>query len=365
MFAQELVNWQKVFGRHGLPWQGTQDPYKVWLSEIMLQQTQVSTVIPYYERFIKKFPRVQLLAQAKEDEVLSLWAGLGYYARARNLHRAAQEVVSRFGGIFPENIDDLVSLPGIGLSTAHAIASFCFSKHTPIMDGNVKRVFARYYGIKGYDRHFEKVLWQQAWENVDNLPDDFDMPAYTQGLMDLGATICTRTKPKCLTCPFKESCYAHLNNQQTSLPTPKPKKTVPLKEVYMLIVDTGHSVLLEKRKSSGIWGGLWSLPEFEQASQMKAFVQASFSGDAVLQKMAELTHKFSHYTLLIRPFYFSNPTENRLSESVAYDYLQTLSKEDKPHFKYLDWDALETIGLPKPIQDLLSWRVNDTQDVRK
>lgn len=340
-FAEQLVLWQKSHGRHHLPWQNKQHgAYGVWLSEIMLQQTQVSTVIPYYERFLTRFPTVQALAAASLDEVLSLWAGLGYYARARNLHRCAKQVCERFEGVFPSEVTDLVSLPGIGQSTAHAIAAFCFGQRTPIMDGNVKRVFARYYAIAGYDRAFEKRLWEQAWLNVEQAPTDLDMSAYTQGLMDLGATVCTRHKPACQQCPMNKSCQAYLQGNPLQFPSKKPKKALPKKEACFLFLQEGGSVFLQKRPEKGIWGGLWCLPEFTDEASLYEFLLDKGINFPV-QKMATLTHKFTHFECLIKPYYVYAQT---LHESVIS--MGALGQ-------WFDLSDLSGVGLPQPMATLL------------
>ncbi len=304
-FAGTVAQWQRQSGRHGLPWQGSRDPYRIWLSEIMLQQTQVSTVIGYYERFLQRFPTVQALAQASQDEVMPYWAGLGYYARARNLHRCAVEVCSRWHGAFPPDASDIMQLPGIGRSTAAAIAAFAYGKRSPIMDGNVKRVFTRYFGIFGDPaaRATENVLWETAQAVLDAAPSGLDMTAYTQGLMDLGSGLCNRGKPDCGACPLAAQCYARLESRQAELPAPKKKKQSEQRQCAMLILQRGDRILLEQRPSPGIWGGLWSLPQYDDADSLRA--ACSGMGVAALQenKMAGLQHVFSHFKLHIEPWH--------------------------------------------------------------
>ena len=242
----------------------------MWLSEIMLQQTQVATVIPYYQRFIAAFPNVAALAAATEDQVLAHWSGLGYYARGRNLHKAAQIIAQKFNGEFPRRFEDIVELPGIGRSTAAAICALAYHEHRAILDGNVKRVLARYCGIEvgRARRKSKRQLWQQA-EAL--LPQD-DVAVYTQALMDMGATVCTRSKPKCVLCPVQEDCVALRTERVAALPTPRPKKTVPERHATFLLLMHGNDILLEKRPGSGIWGGLWCPPQFEDEVAAKELV---------------------------------------------------------------------------------------------
>ncbi len=262
-FSTRLIAWQKVHGRHDLPWQNTTNPYAIWVSEIMLQQTQVSAVIGYYAKFMQRFPTIADLANATEEDVLQHWSGLGYYSRARNLRKAAMQMVELYDGQFPTDFDVILSLPGIGRSTAAAIASFSFNQIHTILDGNVKRVLARHFCVEGWPG-LPKVE-QQLWLLAESLLPKDEMIAYTQGLMDLGATVCTRSKPKCGSCPLNNSCEALRQNKVRSLPMPKPRKAIPEKDIAMLIVRCGNKVMLQKRPSSGIWGGLWSFPEVEIA----------------------------------------------------------------------------------------------------
>ncbi len=299
-FSNRLIAWQKQFGRHDLPWQNTTDPYAIWVSEIMLQQTQVAAVIGYYSKFMQRFPTIAALAQASQDEVLQHWSGLGYYSRARNLHNAAQAIMDEHGGVFPQDFAAIQTLPGIGRSTAAAIASFAFGQTQTILDGNVKRVLTRYFAIEGWPGtpKIEKELWTLA----ESLLPDSDMQAYTQGLMDLGATLCTRSKPQCQRCPLIETCEAFRQQRVSQLPTPKPRKTTPEKQTTMLILQHGDQVMLEKRPASGIWGGLWSFPELEQSDVDAGVVQQQFGVTVqAVTALPKLSHAFTHFKLHITP----------------------------------------------------------------
>jgi len=340
-FAQAVVQWQRTHGRHGLPWQNTRDPYRIWLSEIMLQQTQVATVIRYYERFLQRFPTIQSLAQAKQEDVMPYWAGLGYYARARNLHRCAQVVCEAWKGQFPHQAIDIMTLPGIGRSTAAAIAAFAHGERSPIMDGNVKRVFTRYFGIEGNTstRAVEQLLWHTAEQALEAAPSSLDMKAYTQGLMDLGSGVCTRTRPDCQACPLMEACYARHTGRQLELPTPKPRKPSAERHCAMLILESSNSVLLHQRPSSGIWGGLLSLPQFETQELLEG---ACINWGLTLtprQKMAGLSHTFTHFKLHIEPWL------------VIGDDI--LVKEPAPDHIWLPTAELAHAALPTPVRKLL------------
>ncbi|MDO5679749.1 MAG: A/G-specific adenine glycosylase [Pelistega sp.] len=295
-FVTRLVTWQKAHGRHDLPWQLSRDPYRVWLSEIMLQQTQVNTVMAYYQRFLERFPTVESLAAVAQEELMPYWAGLGYYARARNLHRCAQIICQEYAGQFPSDPEVLQSLPGIGKSTANAIAAFCFNAPTPIMDGNVKRVFTRYYGITGTGSATEKQLWHQAYVNAQG---QVGLGSYNQALMDLGSSICKRSKPQCTSCPLQQDCFAFKHNAQAELPTRKVKKSIPTRHCHMLVLQKGSQVLLQIRPSKGIWGGLLSLPEFSDGPELEQTLIAQ--GLEVGQAMAAFEHVFSHFRLIIQP----------------------------------------------------------------
>jgi A/G-specific adenine glycosylase len=250
-FAASVITWQKRHGRHDLPWQGTRDPYPIWIAEVMLQQTQVATVIPYYRRFLGRFPDVAALASADVGAVLEHWSGLGYYSRARNLHRAAQVVMEECRGRFPSDLDAVCALPGIGRSTAAAICAFAFGERSTILDGNVKRVFARYFAVRGWpgERRVEAALWRKA----ERLVPAKDIAAYTQGLMDLGAGVCTRGRPLCADCPIRRGCLARKRGLTDRLPTPRPRRTVPHRETTMLVLQHAGEILLERRPPTGIW----------------------------------------------------------------------------------------------------------------
>jgi A/G-specific adenine glycosylase len=266
-FAEKLVAWQRRQGRHDLPWQGTRDPYRIWLSEVMLQQTQVAAVIPYYERFLKKYPTVELLASASQEEVLQLWSGLGYYARGRNLHAAAREIA---GNGFPK---DITELPGVGRSTAAAIAVFAFGRRAAILDGNARRVLARVFGVPEPD-----------WDLAERELPVKDVATYTQALMDLGATVCTR-RPDCARCPVKRGCVARREDRVAELPAPRAKKVLPLRRTTWLVLKKDDEVLLERRPSPGIWGGLWCFPE----------------RDGKGRRLEVIEHGFTHFRLRIQP----------------------------------------------------------------
>jgi len=300
-FANTVLNWFSHSGRHHLPWQQNPTPYRVWVSEIMLQQTQVSTVIPYFQRFMTQFPDVHALAAAPLDEVLHHWTGLGYYARARNLHRSAVIVSTQLQGEFPGDVEALCALPGIGRSTAGAILALGCGVRAPILDGNVKRVLCRYHAIEGWPDlpAVQKSLWVIA--DVSTPADDF--AAYTQAMMDLGATVCTRSKPACLLCPLQAGCQAHAAGRVAELPHRKASKTLPRRTLCMLMCRSasGH-VLLEKRPASGIWGGLWSFPEFADLAAAQQFCQAHrLAGRSPLEPWAAVKHTFSHFHLEITP----------------------------------------------------------------
>ena len=299
-FAGRVIEWQQASGRHDLPWQRTRDPYRIWLSEIMLQQTQVSAVIPYYGRFLARFPDLESLAAAPEDDVLALWSGLGYYARARNLHSAARAIVERHAGVFPSAFDEIVALPGIGRSTAGAIAVFAFGARHPILDGNVKRVFARVFGIAGFPG--EKKIETALWVRAETLLPSQNVDAYTQGLMDLGAAVCIRARPRCEECPLHDECVARREKRIAVLPAPRPKKPLPEKSTVMLILQRNREVLLEKRPAPGIWGGLWSFPEIAALGDAASALRTRFGAEVMSEgALPDMRHGFTHYALTITP----------------------------------------------------------------
>ena len=298
-FADRILAWFDVHGRKDLPWQQPKDPYRTWVSEIMLQQTQVQTVIPYFERFMQRFPDVRALADAAQDEVLQHWSGLGYYARARNLHRAAQIIRDEHGGAFPDTLEGVTALPGIGRSTAGAILSLALDQRHPILDGNVKRVLARHEAIAGWPG--QTAVANQLWEIAErNTPTD-RVADYTQAIMDLGATLCTRSKPACERCPIATDCIALSSGSVTELPGRKPKKDKPLRTTTMVLANHDGHVYLERRPESGIWGGLWSLPEVNDAGVEDWCRDRLESEPRELESWQVLRHSFSHYDLDIRP----------------------------------------------------------------
>lgn len=341
-FAQTIVNWQLEHGRQHLPWQHTKDPYRIWLSEIMLQQTQVTTVLGYYERFLIRFPTVTALAAAEQDEVMPYWAGLGYYARARNLHKCAQVIQQKHQGQFPLNSEELAELPGIGPSTAAAIAAFAHGERAPIMDGNVKRVFCRYFGVSGLThlRATESKLWDLAHTVLQHAPIDLDMTAYTQGQMDLGAQICSRGQPNCDACPLQNGCYALEHGMQAQLPTPKPRKKIPERHCDMLIWQRDDTILLEQRPNKGIWGGLLSLPQFDSKKELQQFMQQQGIAINANQKMATLTHVFTHFKLHITPWWVQS-SHSKMQEPL-------------PQQQWLALDHVPNAALPTPVLKLLS-----------
>ncbi len=300
-FSTMVLNWFDRHGRKDLPWQQHITPYRVWVSEIMLQQTQVATVIPYFLRFMERFPDVQVLAAAKEDDVLHLWSGLGYYSRARNLHKAANYLIENYQGVFPNSVETLCELPGVGRSTAGAIAAIAMGIRAPILDGNVKRVLARYQAVQGWPG--KTAVARTLWDIAESYTPEDRTAEYTQAMMDLGAMICTRTKPACALCPLMESCVARQQGKETCFPEPKPRKILPEKSVRMLmIINDAGEVLLEKRPVTGVWGGLWSFPEVIIESDLDGQVadKVGITLDRI-EKWEPFRHTFSHYHLNITP----------------------------------------------------------------
>ena len=340
-FSNAVLSWFDEHGRHDLPWQENKTAYHTWISEIMLQQTQVATVIPYYQRFIQQFPDVQALADAEQDEVLHLWTGLGYYARARNLHKTAQIISKEQAGIFPQSVEELEALPGIGRSTAGAILSISTGRRAAILDGNVKRVLARFYALEGWTGSSanQKTLWQYAEQNTPHLR----VGEYTQAMMDLGATLCTRSKPACLLCPLQKNCEALKQGRTSQLPEPKPKKTIPVKQTLMLILqqETGSElILLYQRPPSGLWGGLWSLPQINDLRDCTNETGLELLEDSI-QMMEPLRHTFSHFHLDITPV---RATVNTPTDCVM---------EGKPLLWY-NIHQPQNVGLAAPVKKLLS-----------
>jgi A/G-specific adenine glycosylase len=298
-FSQQVLHWYHQQGRKHLPWQQNKTPYRVWISEIMLQQTQVATVIPYYHRFMASFPDIQSLANADQDKVLHHWTGLGYYARARNLHKTAQIITEQYQANFPETLDEVVALPGIGRSTAAAILSLSLNKHHAILDGNVKRVLARCYTVAGHNGQasFEKKLWPLS----EALTPKDQVAQYNQAMMDLGALICTRSKPSCDVCPLSSGCFAFAGDEQANFPQKKPKKIIPVRTTVIVIPRIRQRVLMEKRPPAGIWGGLWCFLEVEQLDQIPQLMRSLSLDINSQQELPTFRHTFSHFHLDITP----------------------------------------------------------------
>ena len=302
-FSQHMLNWYEKQGRKHLPWQQDKTPYRVWISEIMLQQTQVATVIPYYQKFMASFPTIKALANADEDNVLHHWTGLGYYARARNLHKAAKIITNDYNGCFPENIEQVVALPGIGPSTGGAILSLSLNKHHAILDGNVKRVLARCYLVEGHNAQakYEKALWPIA----QTLTPKNHVAHFNQSMMDLGAMVCTRSKPLCHQCPLQSSCLAFAGSEQANFPQKKPKKLIPVKSTIMVIprmqTKKANEVLMEKRPPTGIWGGLWCFLEVSEKKDITKLLTKLNLKETSQVEMAAFRHTFSHFHLDIQP----------------------------------------------------------------
>jgi len=307
-FAKDLLAWFELYGRKTLPWQSNpSNIYHVWLSEVMLQQTQVSTVIDYFEAFIKRLPSIDALAKADIDEVLELWAGLGYYSRARNLHKTARIICNDFGGVFPLTFSDVISLPGVGRSTAGAILSLATKQRHAILDGNVKRVLSRYERIKG---HYSKAsVLNTLWHRAEHHTPNSSCEDYTQAIMDLGATVCTRSKPKCALCPLAKHCQANISHSQDQYPHKMPKKVKPTNSTALLVFQNEEGeVYLAKRPDKGIWGGLWSLIECEDKEEVIKQTIKSHNKLAKIQgSLPQFRHSFTHYHLLIRPILISSP----------------------------------------------------------
>ena len=299
-FARKIIVWQKREGRHDLPWQKTRDPYRIWLSEVMLQQTQVVAVVPYFERFLTRFPDIATLAIASLDEVMPFWAGLGYYARARNLHRGAQQIMTMHGGVFPKEFEAIHALAGIGRSTAAAISAFAFGERCAILDGNVKRVFARHFCVEGDVR--ARAVEDRLWSIAETQLPRTEIESYTQGMMDLGATVCKAGQPACGLCPVHRTCIALLQGRVEELPGKSKKRELPHRQTRMLVIISAGEVMLEKRPPTGIWGGLWSLPEIAvEADIFKTLhLRYGLTGRTV-REMKRINHGFSHFSLAIFP----------------------------------------------------------------
>jgi A/G-specific adenine glycosylase len=340
-FGDAVLGWYDRHGRKDLPWQRDPTPYRVWVSEIMLQQTQVAVVIPYFERFVAQFPTVAELAEASEDRLMALWSGLGYYARARNLHRAAGLIRDLHGGVFPVTIEPLLALPGIGRSTAGAVLSLALDQPHPILDGNVKRVLARAFGIEGWPG--QSAVLERLWTLAEQLTPPSRVGAYNQGMMDLGATLCTRRAPACGRCPVSERCVARRSGRQSELPTPRPRRSPPERETLMLLlVDPAGEIMLERRPKSGIWGGLWSLPEIAPGADPRDWCLARLGvAPARVEMIGARRHTLSHFNLDIR---------------IALVQLAAMPDRiaDDAERRWLDRADLADLGTPAPVKDILN-----------
>ncbi len=337
-FARCILAWYDKHGRHDLPWQKLLTPYRVWVSEIMLQQTQVSTVIPYFHRFIKAFPTVESLARAPLDDVLHQWTGLGYYARARNLHKAAVIVCKDHKKIFPNTVEALCKLPGIGESTAGAIISISHDTPATVLDGNVKRVLSRFYAVPGWpmDPKVHETLWKMA----ENLLPQKRCRDYTQAMMDLGATLCTRSAPRCYVCPLQKDCKAFSTQTILQYPFKKPVKKLPIRALFLLVLENSQGdIFLEKRPETGIWGGLWSLPEFTDVTTLPIACHERFHLKIKeVKPLAPFRHTFSHYHLDITPIY-AKPVR---------------TQKKMPGENVMWYNRKQIIGLAAPVKKILS-----------
>jgi len=351
-FAVRLVAWQRTHGRHHLPWQHTRDPYRVWLSEIMLQQTQVATVLGYYERFLQRFPTVAELAAAPQDDVLALWSGLGYYSRARNLHRCAQAVVALHGGVFPRSSAALAELPGIGPSTAAAVASFCFAERVAILDGNVKRVLTRVLGFDGdlAQSAQERALQGHATALLPEAADD--MPAYTQGIMDLGATVCTSRSPTCLLCPMASSCVAAAEGEPERYPVKTRKLKRGQREHVWLWLQQGDRLWLTQRPETGVWARLWSLPEFDSTAEFDA---ASEGWPGQGEWLPSFTHVLTHLDWRLHPLRWTLPAG--VQDAAAAEGADRVARKAItaawPEGGWYTREQALAMGLPAPLRKLL------------
>jgi len=338
-FAAAVLQWFAVHGRTDLPWQRDPTPYRVWISEVMLQQTQVTTVIPYFERFMASFPDVATLADADIDAVLQHWSGLGYYARARNLHRAARAIRDDFGGEFPSDFDDVVALPGIGRSTAGAILALSRGERHAILDGNVKRVLARYHAVGGWPGR--TAVAAELWQLAERHTPAAEVAAYTQAMMDLGATLCTRSRPRCGDCPLAEDCAAHAAGRETEFPGRREKTAKPLRQTKMLLVRAGDAVYLERRPPAGIWGGLWSFPEIEPRRDALSWCEETLKTlPAAIEEWQTVRHSFTHYDLDILPVALTVDGAAREAADAA-DRL------------WHDLDSVPQFGIAAPVSGLL------------
>lgn len=337
-FQQNLLTWFDQFGRKDLPWQQHKNAYRVWVSEIMLQQTQVNTVIPYYQRFMARFPTLDALAAASQEEVLHLWTGLGYYARGRNLHKTAQIIHTDFQGQFPQSLDVLTTLPGIGRSTAAAILSLANGLHHAILDGNVKRILSRFFMLEGWTG--DAAVIKQLWTLADQVTPKMRCADFNQAMMDLGSSLCSRSKPQCPLCPLNTDCQAFLTTQTGQYPQAKPKKSLPERSLYFLMLtNANHEVLLEKRPSSGIWGGLWAFPQFLTLAEMDTWLKHQpIESTELLNTWTAFRHTFTHFHLQIKPVQLS---------------VKQTPIDNSALFYWYRHDNKKAVGLPAPILNLL------------
>jgi len=361
-FAQAVLTWYDKFGRKHLPWQQNKTLYGVWLSEVMLQQTQVATVIPYFERFVKTFPNLTALADAPLDEVLHLWTGLGYYARARNLHKAAQVMRDQYCGKFPTEFEQVLALPGVGRSTAGAILSSCLNAPYAILDGNVKRVLSRYCAVNGWpgEKKTEDRLWQLTGEVTPNT----QVADFNQAMMDLGAMVCTRSKPKCSLCPLQSNCRANAEQNWQAYPGKKPKKALPERESYFLLLEKDGKVALEQRENAGLWGGLYCFPQFADKQELLAYLASN--GILQYQEWAAFRHTFSHFHLDIYPIYARFDDQTNPEDVDRSDWKKVAEKQNQYQSALLsavkywyDPQNPEPIGLATPVKNLLTQYVRN------
>ena len=338
-FADDLLAWFDVHGRRDLPWQHPRTPYRVWLSEVMLQQTQVRTVIPYFERFVTALPALASLAEAPLDRVLGIWSGLGYYSRARNLHRAAEICVERHGGELPRDAEALAALPGIGRSTAAAILAQAHGMRHAILDGNVRRVLARWHGVRGWPG--EAAVQRELWQHAESHTPATRVADYTQAIMDLGATVCVRSRPLCAACPVAYGCVASREGTTAELPTPKPQRAIPTRETAMLVVrDERGRVLLERRPPVGIWARLWSVPETDPGADVRVVLRERYAVRAgAPTRLGGFVHSFSHYHLRVTPLVLSGEAVPRVADDVDRGWF---ARED-----------IAALGLPAPVRRLV------------
>ena len=349
-FSLPLLTWYDTHGRKDLPWQHPRSAYRVWISEIMLQQTQVKTVIPYFDRFMSRFPDVHILALASEDDVLSHWSGLGYYSRARNIHKTAAIIHTDFQGEFPSDVAQLIKCPGIGPSTAAAIASLAFNKPTAILDGNVKRVLSRYFLISGIPQ--QAAVHQKLLKLANECMPDTRCADYTQAIMDLGATCCKSKNPHCIRCPLQTSCLAHKENDVENYPHKKPKKILPTKQQQFLLLHTSDNLIyLEKRPPTGLWGGLWCFPAIDSNENPTTYVSKTYMLQThAVQQLMTIRHSFSHFHLHINALSMQiSPTPYLIAESQG---------------RWFASHELTELGLAKPVSDILKFFLNDTKQQR-